>query len=145
MDVIEKYGLYLKQKGIHGVLVNGTVGEGTTLRIDERKRLAEEWLRVSRKHGMTMMLAIGGVGIAEVIDLVEHAEKIGVDSIVLLPDLFYKPRVEEDLVDYIKDIVKYAPTRPILYYHIPEYTDVKCKLNNFLNTHFVQKINYSVF
>lgn len=122
--VIEKYGHYLKSKGVHGVFVNGMTGEGTTLRIDERKRLAEEWLKVARKFGLTMILGIGGVGVADVYDLVEHAEKIGVDSIALLPDLFYKPKIEEDLIDYMKDIVKYAPTRPILYYHVPEYTKV---------------------
>jgi len=127
-DVIDKYGQYLKTKGVHGVLVNGTVGEGTTLRIDEHRRLAEEWLKVTRKYGLTMMLAIGGVSVADTYDLVEHAEKIGVDAIVLLPDLFYKPRTEEDLVDYIKDVAKYAPTRPIYYYHIPLYTGVRLNL-----------------
>lgn len=127
-SVIEKYGQYLKTRGTLGVLVNGTVGEGTTLRIDERKRLAEEWLRVSRKQGFTMVLAIGGVGITDVFDLTEHAEKIGVDAIVLLPDLFYKPRVEEDMVEYVKTIVTYTnTTRPIMYYHIPEFTKVYCK------------------
>jgi len=127
-DVIEKYGQYLKTKGIRGILVNGTVGEGTCLRVEEHKRLAEEWLKVCRKHDLTMILTIGGVGVTEVYDLCEHAEKIGVDCITLLPDLFYKPRTEEDLVDYIKDVVKYCPTRPIYYHHIPIYTNVKLNL-----------------
>lgn len=126
-DVIEKYGQFLKSKGVHGVLVNGVSGEGTTLRFEERKRLAEEWLKVSRKYGLTMLLAVGGTGIAETYDLVEHAEKIGVDCIVVMPDLFYKPRIEEDLVEYMQNIVKHCPTRPIYYYHIPEYTNVHCK------------------
>lgn len=107
--------------------MNGIAGEGTTLRTDERKRLAEEWLRVARKQGMTMILSIGG-GAAQVTDLLEHAEKIGVDAIVLWPDTFYKPLIEEDLVDYFKDVVKHSPTRPLLYYHVPEITDVQCKL-----------------
>lgn len=136
-DVIDKYGQYLKQKGVHGVLVNGTAGEGTCLRIEERKRLAEEWLKVCRKYTITMLLSIGGCGIADVYDLVEHAEKIGVDAIVILPDLFYKPRIEEDLVEYIKDIVKYCPTRPLYYYHIPEYTRVKCEFDIYLGSLFV--------
>lgn len=127
-EVIEKYGHQLKLKGIHGILVNGAAGEGTTLRVDERKRLAEEWLKVCRKNGIVMMLAIGGVGIADVYDLLEHAERIGVDAVVILPDLFYKPNVEEDLVDYIKDVTKHSPSRPIYYYHIPELTSVRCKL-----------------
>lgn len=126
-DVIEKYGVYLKTKGIQGVFVNGVTGEGTTLRIDERKHLAEEWLKVCRKHGLTMVLCIGGADIADVYEMTEHAEKIGVDCIVLLPDLFYKPRTEEDLVNYFKDINKYVSRVPLFYYHIPEYTDVKCK------------------
>lgn len=126
--IIEKYGQYLKTKGVQTVFVNGTTGEGTTLTVDERRRLAEEWLRVARKHGMHMVLSIGGTDISDVYELAEHAEKIGVDAIVLLPDLFYKPRTEEDLVDYIKDILKYAPTRPFYYYHIPEHTNVYLNL-----------------
>jgi len=127
-DVIDKYGQFLKSKGVLGVLVNSTVGEGTTLKIDEHRRLAEEWLKVTRKYGMTMMLTIGGVSVADTYDLVQHAEKIGVDAIVLLPDLFYKPRTEEDLVDYIKDVAKYAPNLSIYYYHIPLYTGVRLDL-----------------
>lgn len=113
---------------MHGVMVNGVTGEGMTLRVDERKRLAEEWLKVSRKYGLTMLLVIGGIDITDVYELGEHAEKIGVDGIVLLPDLFYKPRIEEDLVQYFKLITKYITRVPLYYYHIPEYTSVKCKL-----------------
>lgn len=88
-------------------------------------------MQVSRKYGLTMVLVIGGVGINDVYDLGEHAEKIGVDGIVLLPDLFYKPRIEEDLVEYFKLITKYITRVPLYYYHIPEYTNVKCKSPKF--------------
>lgn len=107
-------------------MVNGITGEGTTLRVDERKRLAEEWLKVCRKYGLTMVLTIGGIDIVDVFDLVEHADKIGVDAIVLLPDLFYKPKVEEDLVEYFKIINKYTTRVPLYFYHIPDFTNVKC-------------------
>lgn len=128
-DVIDKYAHYLKTKGVQGVLVNGVTGEGTTLRVDERKHLAEEWFKMSRKHGFAMFLCIGGIDIADVYELSEHAEKLGVDGIVLLPDLFYKPRIEEDLVNYFKDINKYVSKTPLYYYYIPEYTGVKCKFH----------------
>lgn len=45
-DTIDQYCEYLKNNGIGGVLVNGTTGEGTCLRVDERKKLAEEWQKV---------------------------------------------------------------------------------------------------
>lgn len=129
-DLIDKYCQYLKSKGVQGVLVNGVTGEGTCLRIDERKRLAEEWLKMCRKYGLSMVLCIGGCDIDDVYQLCEHAEKIGVDCITLMPDLFYKPKCEEDLVEYFKYVCKYCPTRPVYYYHIPEYTYVKCKQRN---------------
>lgn len=108
-------------------MVNCEVGEITCLRIDERKRLTEEWFKCCRKHGLCMILCIGGCDICDVYDLCEHAEKLGVDCVCLLPELFYKAKTEEDLCDYIKDICKYCPTRPLLYYHHPRRTGVKCK------------------
>lgn len=117
----------MKKNGVHGVLINGTSGEGTCLRLDERKRLAEEWLKASRKHGLVYMLQIGGASIYDVYDMAEHAEKIGVDCVLCLPELFFKPKIEEDLVDYIKGIAKYCPTRPFYYYHIPRMSGVDRK------------------
>lgn len=108
-------------------MVNGLTGEGMTLCLDERKRLAEEWFRVTRKHQLKMLLNIGGTDIADVYELAEHAEKLNVDGILVLPDLFYRPVVEEDLLQYIRDVAKYAPNTPVLYYHIPIMTAVHCK------------------
>lgn len=44
-DVIDKYSVWLKQNGINGVLVNGTMSEGTCLSTVERMRVTEEWVR----------------------------------------------------------------------------------------------------
>lgn len=125
--MIEKYAEYLKKKGMHGVMVNGFTGEGMTLQVDERKRLAEEWFKVTRKYQLTMLLNIGGAAVADVYDMAEHAEKLGVDGLLLLPDLFYRPMFEEDFIKYMRDVSKYAPSRPILYYHMPWMTKVKRK------------------
>lgn len=126
-DVIEKYCCWLKQKGIRGVLVNGAISEGCCLRIDERKRITEEWVRVCRKNEMICMVQIGGCSITDVHDLAEHAEKIGVCAVVCWPDLFFRPTCEEDLVEYLRDISKHCPTRPLYYDHHPEKTAVWCE------------------
>lgn len=130
-EVIDKYCSYLKTKGVNGVLVNGTTGEGTCLRLDERKRLAEEWLKACRKYGVTMMIQIGGCDILSVFELAKHAEQIGVDCVLCLPDLFFKPKIEEDLVSYFKSISVHCPTRPLYYYHIPRMSGVDCELISF--------------
>lgn len=40
-DVIDKYAAWIKGRGIDGVLVNGTAGEGVCQRIDERMKSSE--------------------------------------------------------------------------------------------------------
>lgn len=124
--------------GMHGIMVNGMTGEGMTLTMDERKKLTEKWLEVARKYELKMVINIGGIDLPEIYELAEHAEKLKVDAVMLLPDLFYRPRVEEDLVMYLKDIMLHMPTRPVLYYHIPMMTEVYCKFqtqNYFLHAY----------
>jgi N-acetylneuraminate lyase len=130
-DVIDKYALYLKTKGVHGVLVNGMTGEGMTLNVEERKRLAEEWFKVTRKHHLTLLLNIGGTNVADVYELAQHAEQLKVDAVMVLPDLFFRPQVEEDLLTYVRDVAKYCPSLPVLYYHIPLMTNVRLQMWRF--------------
>lgn len=115
---------------MNGVMVNGMTGEGMTLRTEERKLLAEEWRKVTRKHQLTMLLNVGGTNVADVYELTEHAEQLNVDAIMVLPDLFFHPTSEQDLMYYIRDVAKRAPTTPIMYYHIPMMTNVHCKYRN---------------
>jgi len=132
-EMIDKYAHFLKAKGMHGVMVNGMTGEGMTLTLDERKKLAEKWFEVTRKYDLKMLLNIGGISITETYELAEHAERLKVDAVMLMPDLFYKPITEVDLVKYIKDIVMYMPTRPVFYYHIPFLTNVHMDFYHFLD------------
>lgn len=126
-DVIDKYAQHLKGMGMHGVMVHGMSGEGMTLTMDERKRLTEKWMEATRKYDMKMLVNIGGMNLPEIYELAEHAEKLKVDAVMLMPDLFYRPVTEEDLVYYIKDIMTHMPTRPVFYYHIPVMTEVYSK------------------
>lgn len=125
-DVIDKYAQWVKNNGIRGVLVNGTTGEGVCQRIDERKRSFEHWIESSRKYDLKCMVQIGGTAVTYVRDLAEHAEKKCADAVLCLPELFFRPTCEEDLVHYLKDIAEHCPTRPLFYYHFPAFTGVKC-------------------
>lgn len=70
---------------------------------------------------------IGGTSITDVYELAEHAEKCGISAVLCLPDLFFRPTVEEELVEYFKDIASYCPNRPLYYYHIPQFSHVRRK------------------
>lgn len=84
-------------------------------------------LQACRKYNMGMMVQIGGCGIADVFELAKHAEQIAVDYVLCLPDIYFKPKTEADLVVYFEHVAKYCPTRPLYYYHIPRRSGVDCK------------------
>lgn len=71
------------------------------------------------------MAQIGGT--SDVNELARHAEQIEVSAVLCLPDLFFRPSVEEELVEYLWNVAKYCPTRPLYYYHIPQFSGVRCE------------------
>lgn len=83
--MIDKYAHFLKNKGMHGVMVLGYTGEGMVITVEERKRVAEEWYKVTRKYGLKMLLNIGGIALPEIYQLAEHAEALKVDAVMVLP------------------------------------------------------------
>ncbi|XKL68312.1 hypothetical protein PGB90_003803 [Kerria lacca] len=129
---IKNYGKYLADRGVNGVLVNGTPGEGTCLTFEERKAVLEEWVNVAKITKLRVIVQIGGTNAKEVKELAAHAENLKVDGLLCLPDIFFKPKSVEVLVEYMKAISESAPKTPLLYYHIPFFTDVYLDMNKFL-------------
>jgi N-acetylneuraminate lyase len=56
-----------------------------------------------------------------------HAESIGSDALLCLPELFNKPQTVDELVRYLTYVAQAAPKTPLLYYHMPSYTGVNGK------------------
>ncbi|XP_059616379.1 N-acetylneuraminate lyase B-like [Phlebotomus argentipes] len=131
-ELIDPYAKWLKERGIQAVLVNGTTGEGMSMSVSERKTTAEEWQKACRKHGMTLMLQIGGVPFVDVAELAKHADQLGVDAVLCLPELYFKPKTEPDLVKYLAKVATHCPKTPLLYYHIPVNTGVNLSMPKFL-------------
>lgn len=133
MDIVPKYIKYLSDEGIHGVLVNGTSGEGTAMSVYERKIVAEKWITCARDYNMHVMIQVGGAPLPDVLELASHAEKFGADSLLCLPELYMKPTTNAQLINYLKLVSEAAPQTPLLYYHIPMFSNVTLHMGKFLN------------
>lgn len=95
----------------------------------ERKATAQAWMPAvkSQKNPSHVMIQVGGTSLPDVLELAKHAESIKADSILCLPDLYMKPRNISELVAYLRVVSKAAPNTPLLYYHIPMFTNVNSK------------------
>lgn len=131
-DAIEPYAKHLKSKGIPAVLINGTSGEGMILTTDERKRLTSKWAAVCKKLDILLMVQISGCSFPDVVDHAKQAALLKVDGVLCLPELYFKPKTIEKLVDYLRDISAHCPDIPLYYYHIPVLTQVDLPMASFM-------------
>nr|CAH7724292.1 unnamed protein product [Callosobruchus chinensis] len=122
--LINPYAKFLKACGVKGILLNDVVGEGMSLTPEERKSLTEYWATLCKEKNQFLMVQIGGAPLKSVIEMAIHAEKLKVGAIVLMPDLYNRPKNHLDLIRYIKIISDYTEKIPILYHHYPKYTNL---------------------
>ncbi|KOC71349.1 N-acetylneuraminate lyase [Habropoda laboriosa] len=99
---------------------------------NERKLVAEAWADAVKTTKQHLMIQVGGAPLPDVLDLARHAESIKADSILCLPELYFKPTTVEQLTEYLKVVSSAAPNTPLLYYHIPSKTNVNLHMGEFL-------------
>ncbi|XP_022817899.1 N-acetylneuraminate lyase A-like [Spodoptera litura] len=124
LNVIPQYAQYLQDQGVDGILVAGTAGEGPTVNVTDMKHLIDAWLSVSRSLNLSVIIQVGGRPLPDAQKLAAYSEEAGADAIMTIPELYYKPKTAKQLVYFMQDVARYAPETPILYYHVPSYSDV---------------------
>jgi 4-hydroxy-tetrahydrodipicolinate synthase len=113
-------------QGSHGVLINGTTAEPSTLTIEERNRLVT--IAVESVAGRAeVVAATGSQSLAESRALTEHAVKAGADALLIVTPYYIRPP-QRGLVEYYLELV--APYKlPWMVYHIPGRTAVGVTLD----------------
>ncbi|XP_044265322.1 N-acetylneuraminate lyase-like [Tribolium madens] len=132
LKVIPKYANFLKACNIKGILINDIVGEGMSLTTHERIDLADAWADACEKTNQFLMAQIGGAPLKDVIEMAKHAAKRDIGAVVVLPDLYNKPKNHLDLIKYIKLISEFTENVPILYHHNFKFTQVEIDITSFL-------------
>jgi len=131
-ELIEPYAQFLQSKGISAVLVNGTTGEGMLLTVAERKKITEKWAEVCKKLNILLMIQVSGCPFVDAVELTKHAASIKVDGVLALPELYFKPKTIEKLVDYLKNLAVHCKDSPFYYYHIPMFTQLDLPMGAFM-------------
>ncbi len=119
-EPIEAYAQMLYKNGLQGVFINGSSGEGYMLTDDERKKLAEEWIKYA-PEGFKVIVHVGSCCVKSSKELARHAQEIGAWGIGAMAPPFPKIGRVEELVKYIEEIASGAPELPFYYYHIPAF------------------------
>jgi 4-hydroxy-tetrahydrodipicolinate synthase len=104
------------EQGTHGLLVNATSGEPTTLTFDEKARLIE--VAVATSAGRKPVVAgIPAESHAEAVKLLAKAEAAAADAVVSVTPYYVRPP-QRGLVAFFADLANRTKL-PFLIYHIP--------------------------
>lgn len=121
---------YLERGGCTGIYVLGSTGEGLSLDFEERKTVAEAYVKAARSR-LKVVVQIGSNSLVEARNLARHAGEIGADAISCVPPSYFKPETEEALVDSMIMVASGSPA-PFYYYHVPGASNVHLDMVRFL-------------
>ena len=113
-------------EGSHGVLVNGTTAEPSTLSLDERNRLVDIAIEVAQKR-VPVVAQTGSQNLADTLALTEHANKAGADALLVVTPYYIRPP-QRGLVAYYLKVCEHTDL-PVMIYHIPGRTAINVTLD----------------
>lgn len=115
-DAMDKHLDFQLAAGVHGVIVLGSLGENSTLDMDEKLQMTEFF--VKRVNGRVPLLAcIAESDTRQARHFAHQAEAIGVDGFMLLPPMRY-PSDRRETLGYLHEVAD-ASDVPIMLYNNP--------------------------
>jgi dihydrodipicolinate synthase/N-acetylneuraminate lyase len=108
---------WLRDKGVHGLFVCGTAGEGMLMTTAQRERVAE--LVVDEVQGnIPVIVHAGAISTEETVALARHARDAGAQAAGVVAPPFY-PMDHQCLVEHFVAVAKAVPDFPIYLYNLP--------------------------
>lgn len=130
---IEEYAKDLIGKGLSGVFVLGSSGEGLLLSTEERKAVVERWSNYT-SESFKLIVHVGSTSYREAQELAVHAQENNAFAISSMGPSFLQPKRTEELVMYCYQIASVVPDLPFYYYHIPVRSGVTVNMFDFLKS-----------
>ncbi len=102
--------------GVHGLVLGGTLGEASTLRLEEKSELIQEAKLISN-GSVPVIMNVAEASTSEALKSVTQALRDGADGLMVLPPMRYKADSRET-VHYFQSIAKRSDL-PIMIYNNP--------------------------
>lgn len=131
LDLIPLQAGALAANGVVGAFVNGTTGEGFSLTVEERKAVAERWVKAA-PAGLRVIVHVAHTSGPTARELACHAASIGAWAVAEMGPIFFKPANIESLVESVSKTAAAAPGLPYFYYHMPSMSGISFPMIDFL-------------
>lgn len=124
----KKLARFYVEKGVKGLYVNGSSGEGFLLSVEERNTVLSAVMEEVRNE-LTIIAHVAAVSTRDSIALAQHAENLGVDALSAVPSVYYRIP-ERSIEKYWTDIIN-STELDFIIYNIPQTTGYSLSSNLF--------------
>ena len=128
LEAMEQLVKIYKSKGVKGVYVCGSTGEGFLLNSFERMLIADA-VKKAAGDDFTVIVHVGCASTKESIELAKHAEMIGADAVSAVPSVYY--RLPAASVEKHWNGIIDSTNLPFIIYNIPQLTGFNLPLDLF--------------
>jgi dihydrodipicolinate synthase/N-acetylneuraminate lyase len=118
LDATDRLVAWLVEKGIHGLYIAGTTGEGLYLAPDEHWELTRAVVKAAR--GIPVVVHVGALTTATAVTLARQAVRAEATGVAAIPPPYYSLTPAE-LVTYFWAIGKASEPLPLYLYNIPSH------------------------
>ena len=118
LDATDRLVGWLGEKGIHGLYIAGTTGEGLYLAPDEHRDLTRAVVKAAR--GIPVVVHVGALTTATAVALARQAVQAEATAVAAIPPPYFS-MTKEELLAYFTAIATAADPLPLYLYNIPSH------------------------
>jgi len=118
LEATARLTTWLVERGIHGLFIAGTTGEGLYLSPEEHRDLTRAVVQAAR--GVPVVTHVGALTTAQAIVLARHSAQAAATAVAAIPPCYYG-MTREELAGYFRAISDAADPLPVYLYNIPSH------------------------
>jgi dihydrodipicolinate synthase/N-acetylneuraminate lyase len=117
-DASSRLAGWLVERGVHGLYVAGTTGEGLYLTPEEHRELVQATVKAAK--GIPVVAHVGALTTAQAVALARQAVQAGATAVAAIPPPYYS-LTREELLAHFTAIAGTAAPLPLYLYNIPSH------------------------
>ncbi|MBU3197564.1 dihydrodipicolinate synthase family protein [Clostridium algidicarnis] len=125
-EATKKLARFYATKGVKGLYVGGSSGEGFLLTVEERKKMLEAVMDEVGSE-LKIIVHVGAAATRDSIELSKHAKKVGAYALSAVPNVYYK--IPERSIELHWKSIMDSADLPFIIYNIPQTTGYDLSIN----------------
>lgn len=112
----KEHAAWILDNGAFGLVPFGTFGEGSSLSLNEKKRITSDLLTIT--NGKTLIPTVISNSLEEICEYIEFTNDLPIHAVMISPPSYFRPISDEKMIEFYRFICQKS-LHPVIAYSIP--------------------------